>query len=196
MEIGRHAEDVGDAPSSIQLLKMPWNNNPPSRQASQDPRPPSRDSMHSGGGGFRSSVSRGFQDDADFGFSTPIRPRREEAGLSQGVSTRNALTVVFDSQRELLEKESREFCEYKHSLTGLMIGSCNSHLRMMMLRVLLFKNVFLLKEQVDLCLRMLFIILVVRFVGEWYLTIVLATRGVLVVAQTEPYGDISLKMAT
>jgi hypothetical protein len=163
MEIGRHAEDVGDAPSSIQLLKMPWNNNPSSRQASQDPRPPSRDSMHSGGGGFRSSVSRGFQDDSDFGFSTPIRPRREEGGFLQGVSTQNALTVVFDSQRELLEKESREFCEYKHSLRGLTIGSCNSRSRMMMLRVLLFKNVFLLKEQVDLCLRMLFIILVVPF---------------------------------
>src|SRR5277367_4868308 len=88
MEIGRHAEDVGDAPSSIQLLKMPWNDVLSSRQASQDPRPPSRDSMHSGGGGFRSSVSRGFQDDADYGFSTPIRPRREEGGQqSQGTST-------------------------------------------------------------------------------------------------------------
>ena len=85
MEIGRHAEDVGDD-SSISLLKMPWNNIPSrqsSRQASQDPqRPPSRDSLHSGGGAFRSSVSRGFQDDMDYGFSTPVRPQNSHGGIS------------------------------------------------------------------------------------------------------------------
>jgi hypothetical protein len=72
MEIGRHAVEVVDRQSSIQLLQMPWNNissRHTSRQTSQDPqnRPPSRDSMHSGGGGFRSSVSRGFGEDIDFG---------------------------------------------------------------------------------------------------------------------------------
>jgi hypothetical protein len=83
MEIGRHAEDVGDPQSSIQLLQMPWNNIPSkqtSRQTSLDPqgRPPSRDSMHSGGGGFRSSVSRGILEDMDFGPSSPA-PRDETA---------------------------------------------------------------------------------------------------------------------
>ena len=73
MEIGRHAEEeVVDGQSSIQLLQMPWNNissRHTSRHTSQDPqiRPSSRDSMHSGGGGFRSSVSRGFGEDMYFG---------------------------------------------------------------------------------------------------------------------------------
>lgn len=82
MEIGRHAEEVGDGGTSIQLLTMPWNNIPSrntSRQTSQDPQghSQSRDSMHSGGGGFRSSVSR-ILDDTDFGGqSSPIQRRYE-----------------------------------------------------------------------------------------------------------------------
>ena len=85
MEIGRHAEEVGDGGTSIQLLTMPWNNissRHTSRQTSQDPqgRPQSRDSMHSGGGGFRSSVSR-ILDDTDFGgASSPIQRRYEPGG--------------------------------------------------------------------------------------------------------------------
>src|SRR5271155_5181301 len=101
MEIGRHAEDVGDAPSSIQLLNMPWSN---SRKASQDPCPLSRDSMHSGGGGFRSSVSRGFQDDTDYGFSTPICPRQEHGGHSQGTSTE----IIVDHSVRLAKRITRE----------------------------------------------------------------------------------------
>ena len=85
MEIGRHAAEVGDGGTSIQLLTMPWNNIPSrhtSRQTSQDPQghPQSRDSMHSGGGGFRSSVSR-ILDDTDFGGqSSPIQRRYEPGG--------------------------------------------------------------------------------------------------------------------
>ena|SRR5271156_5509489 len=86
MEIARHAEELEGTQRSIQLLQMPWNNIPSrqtsrqtSRHISQDPalRPPSRDSMHLvGGGGFRSSISRGFQDDDNFGQSSPPIPSR------------------------------------------------------------------------------------------------------------------------
>ena len=109
----------------------------------------------------------------------------------------NTFTVVFVSQRESLEKESLEFCEYRPFACELIAGSCNSHLKIMRWRVLLFKNGFLQRPQVDLCLRMLFIILAVpRLVKKVFLTIiVLATRGVIVVKQAESYGDISLKIA-
>ena len=95
MEIGRHAEDVGDGGTSIQLLQMPWNNIPsrqPSRQTSRQPsqdllgRPQSRDSMHSGGGGYPSSISR-FLDESDFGRSSPPYGHQESgdrAGLVDG----------------------------------------------------------------------------------------------------------------
>jgi hypothetical protein len=80
MEIGRHAEEFEHGHSSIQLLQMPWSNissRPTSRQQSQDPqsRPQSRDSMHSGGGVFLSSVSHGFLDDTDIRYDTPINRR-------------------------------------------------------------------------------------------------------------------------
>ena len=188
MEIGRHAEDVGDDPS-ISMLKMPSRQS--SRQASQDPqRPSSRDSMHSGARGFRSSVSREFQDDMDYGFSTPVRPHDSHGGIS----TWDMLTIVFDSQRELLEKESREFCEYYPRVLRVTVGSCNSRLTTITSSALLFKNSFLLRKQVDLSSQMLFIILAVLACNKCSLTQVLATRGVIVVAQTEPYGEISLQM--
>jgi hypothetical protein len=85
MEIGRHAEEVADGGMSIQLLTMPWNNissRHTSRQTSQDPqgRPQSRDSMHSGGGGFRSSVSRILDDSDIYGQTPPIQRRYEPGG--------------------------------------------------------------------------------------------------------------------
>src|SRR5579871_1203722 len=91
---------------SIQLLQMPWNNNssrPTSRQASQDLHP--RSSLHSGGGGFRSSVTgdRGF-DDYDFAQSSP---------LPRGDTFRTVnIASEFDSQVDSLEKESRDFCGF------------------------------------------------------------------------------------
>jgi|SRR5947207_1250188 len=97
MEIGRHAEEVGDGGTSIQLLTMPWNNissRHTSRQTSHDPqgRPQSRDSMHSGGGGFRSSVSR-ILDSTDFsGQSPPVQRRYEPGGrIESGI---HALQVI------------------------------------------------------------------------------------------------------
>jgi hypothetical protein len=89
MEIGRHAEEIDNRQSSIQLLQMPWNNissRHTSRQTSQDPqgRPQSRDSMHSGGGGFRSSVSRGILEDDDFRQSSPDHHRYVPKELTVG----------------------------------------------------------------------------------------------------------------
>jgi hypothetical protein len=109
-------------------------------------------------------------------------------------SQRDILTIAFDSQRELLEKESRDFCEYYPRVVRMTVGSCNSRLRTMMSRVLLFKNSFLRRKRVDLSSQMLFIILAVVASNECSLTQVLATRGVIVVAQTEPFGEISLQM--
>ena len=97
MEIGRHAEEIGDGgQSSIQLLQMPWNNissRHTSRQTSQDlqgGRQQSRDSMHSGGGGFRSSVSRGILEDIDFGGPSSPPQRHEPSdyvGTADGISS-------------------------------------------------------------------------------------------------------------
>jgi hypothetical protein len=108
-EVARHADDVDNNYSSIQLLQMPWSNmssRPTSRQASQDPHPQS--SILSGGGGFRSSVTRdgGFD---DYSFEQSSTQHRRDASEVDGVYQN-----TFASQVETLEKESREFCEFFH----------------------------------------------------------------------------------
>lgn len=118
--MGRHAEEFEQGHSSIQLLQMPWSNissRPTSRQRSQDPqsRPQSRDSMHSGAGGFRSSISYGFHDDTDFRYDTPIDHHNKSVQHTRTVNSNSfpfgANSGYFDSHKEMLEKESREFCE-------------------------------------------------------------------------------------
>jgi len=81
---------------------------PTSRQTSQDPHPQS--SIHSGGGGFRSSVTHdGGFDHYGFGESSPLQ--RRSASMDCASQTKRFNEAVFDSQVESLEKESREFCE-------------------------------------------------------------------------------------
>jgi len=55
---------------------------------------------------------------------------------------------MFDSQVEFLEKESREFCEWdRYHRLFLIVDFCNKILRIMMLIVWIFKNVFHHRQQ-------------------------------------------------
>ena len=115
MEIGRDAEEVEQGHSSIQSFQMPWNmsSRQPSRQASVDGlgRPASRNSVYSGEEGFLSSFSHGVLDDSDFRGNSPIQHRHDSRDLPEHFHSQKNAHLSATQDRDLLEKESREFCE-------------------------------------------------------------------------------------
>lgn len=96
---------------------MPWTNissRQTSRQVSQDPsgRPSSRDSAIGGTSRIRSSISRGILDDFSFGNSPGgLTPRHDFDNMRSSGINASGVPVNSRVERELMEKESRDFYE-------------------------------------------------------------------------------------
>ena len=116
-EIGRAADEPDTMHSSIQLLQMPWANLS-SRQTSRDPSVrPSSPAERAGLG--RSSISRGFFSDFSMGGGSPGGGRSSSVGNVFEGGGASGVPVNSGVERELLEKESKDFYEYLPSLVEI-----------------------------------------------------------------------------